>query len=283
MLTTLIDTSTLAEHLSDPGFVIVDCRFKLDDISWGARVHAGQTIPGAVFADVETELSGQKTGKNGRHPLPDPSVLEDIFTRLGIERGKQVVALDQDAGMYASRLWWLLRWMGDDAVAVLDGGFAKWVAEGRPTAPGVLHPVPAGVRFHGTPDPSMIVDTPSVVRLIGDPAWRLLDARAPERFRGEIEPIDPVAGHIPTAINHPFKSNVDDGGRFLSRDALRESLSRSAGGVPVDHVVCYCGSGVTASQDILAFEHAGLKGAKLYPGSWSEWVSDASRPISKDA
>lgn len=279
--TTLIDTATLAARLDDPDFVIVDCRFKLDDIDWGRRVHADRSIPGAVFADVERDLSGPKTGANGRHPLPDPAALIHTLTRLGIGRRSQIVAFDQDAGMYASRLWWLLRWMGHTAAAVLDGGYAKWTAENRPTAPGI---VPAANRdrpFEGTPQPGMTVSTAEISRLLHDPAWRLVDARAPERYRGEVEPIDPVAGHIPSAINRPFKANVDERNVFLAPEVLREQLQGSIGEVGLDHVVCYCGSGVTACQDILSFEHAGLRGVKLYAGSWSEWVSDPSRGVEK--
>jgi thiosulfate/3-mercaptopyruvate sulfurtransferase len=278
-LTTLIDTATLAAHLADPDFAIVDCRFALNDETWGEREYASRHIPCAVFAHLGHDLSGAITGENGRHPLPDPQALSATLSRLGIGNGVQVVAYDQDSGMFASRLWWMLRWMGHDAAAVLDGGFAAWIAEGRATTGGVEH---RGARaFHGAARTDMIVDAAGVAARIGRRDWRLLDARAPERFRGDVEPIDRVAGHIPGAVNHPFMSNLAGAGTFLGAQELREKLAGSLGGVPLDHIVCYCGSGVTACHNLLALEHAGLHGAKLYPGSWSEWSSDPSRPVEK--
>jgi thiosulfate/3-mercaptopyruvate sulfurtransferase len=277
--TTLVDTATLATHLADPGFAIVDCRFALTDDAWGEREYAARHIPGAVFAHLGHDLAGSPTGRNGRHPLPDPAALAATFGRLGIGDGVQVVAYDQDSGMYAGRLWWLLRWLGHDAVAVLDGGFARWLAEGRGTASGHEHR-PAS-EFHGAPRDGMTVSADQVSALIGASDWRLVDARAPERYRGDVEPIDRVAGHIPGAVNHPFKSNLTAAGAFRSADELREALSSSLGGFPPDRIVCYCGSGVTACHNLLALEHAGLRGAKLYPGSWSEWSSDPSRPIER--
>ena len=275
-LTTLIDTLTLAAHLADPAVAIVDCRFLLADEAWGAREYATRHIPGAVFAHLGRDLSGQPTGRNGRHPLPEPETLSTTLGRLGIGDDTQVVAYDQDSGMFASRLWWLLRWMGHDAVAVLDGGFAQWLADGRPTSAGVEHR--AARAFHGSPRADMTADAATVASRIGKNDWRLLDARAPERYRGDVEPIDRVAGHIPSAVNHPFTTNLI-AGRFLDAAHLRETLTRSLGGVPPDRTVCYCGSGVTACHNLLALEHAGLPGAKLYPGSWSEWSSDPSRPV----
>lgn len=284
-LTTLIDTDTLARHLDDPTFVVVDCRSKLDDREWGARVYAEGSVPGAAFASLDQDLSGPKLGTNGRHPLPDPSVLAGTFTRLGIGEGTQVVAYDQDVGMYASRLWWLLRWMGHLEVAVLDGGFDTWVAEDRPVAAGGAgERGPARAPFSGRPNLEMTADAGAVARIVDHRhalEWKLLDARAPERYRGDIEPIDRVPGHIPTAANHFFRWNLDERGLFLAPDALRERLRHSTGGVPANRVVCYCGSGVTACHDLLAFEHAGLAGPKLYPGSWSEWSSDPARPVAR--
>jgi thiosulfate/3-mercaptopyruvate sulfurtransferase len=280
-LTTLIDTATLAAHLADPVFAIVDCRFALDDDAWGAREYGARHIPGAVFADLEPDLAGPLTGQNGRHPLPDPQALSETLGRLGIGDDVQVVAYDQNSGMYASRLWWMLRWMGHEAVAVLDGGFAKWTAERRATNGGVEHR--AARTFHGAPRADMIVDAARVGALVGRRDWRLIDARAPERFRGEVEPIDKVAGHIPGAVNHPFTSNLTGAGTLASISELRERLTRSLGGLPPDRTICYCGSGVTACHDLLALEHAGMHGATLYPGSWSEWSSDPARPVERDA
>jgi len=275
--TTLIDTKALAGHLADPAFAIVDCRFNLDDESWGERNYLAGHISGAVYAHLDRDLSGAKTGTNGRHPLPIAHNLSHTLSRFGIDSGIQVVAYDQDAGMYASRLWWLLRWMGHDAVAVLDGGFAKWTSEGLPTACGEESRSPRA--FQGAPLAGMIVSVEEVAALAHRTDWRLVDARAPERFRGESETIDRVAGHIPGAVNHFFGRNVAEGGTFLQSEPLRAGLRQATGDVAPDHIVCYCGSGVTACQNLLALEHAGLGGAKLYPGSWSEWSSDPARPI----
>ena len=279
MFTTLIDTETVAAHVTDPAFTIVDCRYDLRDEAWGEREYAERHIPGAVYASLDRDLSGAKTGQNGRHPLPDPARLAHTFGRLGITAGVQVVAYDQDSGMYASRLWWLVRWLGHDRVAVVDGGFAEWLAEGRAVRSGSEARTPR--EFQGAPCDGWVVNAGEVGRLIGQRDWRLLDARAPERYRGEIEPLDKVPGHIPGAANHFFKWNLGGDGLFRSADVLRARLRESIGGVSPDRVVCYCGSGVTACHNLLALEHAGLPGAKLYPGSWSEWSSDPSRPIER--
>jgi thiosulfate/3-mercaptopyruvate sulfurtransferase len=275
--TTLIETSALAEHLADPSFAIVDCRFDLKDTSAGERAYQAGHIPGAVYADVDHDLSAEKTGTNGRHPLPDIQTFTTTLDRLGIDASTQVVVYDQDSGGFASRLWWMLRWLGHDEVALLNGGFAKWAAEGRPTTPGVE----ARSRrvFIPHPRPEMAVTAADVAQMIGRQDWRLVDARAPERFRGEVEPVDKVAGHIPGAVNVPFLENIDANGTFKSPSQLAERFHKASGSTPTDHIVLYCGSGVTACQNLLAMEHAGLKGARLYPGSWSEWSSDPSRPM----
>jgi thiosulfate/3-mercaptopyruvate sulfurtransferase len=275
--TTLISTDVLASRIQDPAFALVDCRFKLDDTAWGEREWTAAHIPGAVYADLDRDLSSAKTGTNGRHPLPDPRALAATFGRLGITSGVQVVAYDQSNGMFASRLWWLLRWLGHDAVAVLDGGIAKWTAEHRAMKSGV-EPRPPAV-FAGSPRADMIVDVAGVASLSNRKDWRLVDARAPERFRGEVEPLDTVAGHIPGAANHFFQGNLDEHGLLRTPEALRTQLRTSIGDVPADRVVCYCGSGVTACHNLLAMEHAGIKGAKLYAGSWSEWSADSKRPV----
>ena len=278
--TTLISTAALALHLDDPAFAIVDCRMKLDDESWGAREHEAGHIPGAVYADLNRDLSAPQTGTNGRHPLPDPAVLATRFGQLGISSGVQVVAYDQDNGMFASRLWWLLRWLGHDAVAVLDGGLAKWRGEGRPVVGGATRRDARA--FTAAPRSDMRVDVATVAQRAGSREWRLVDARAPERFRGEVEPLDRVPGHIPGAVNHFFQSNVDNG-VFKTPEQLRESFARTLAGTPPNRVVCYCGSGVTACHNLLAMEHAGLSGAQLYVGSWSEWSSDPARPVATGA
>jgi thiosulfate/3-mercaptopyruvate sulfurtransferase len=274
---TLISTDALAAHLHGPAIVVVDCRFKLDDTGWGEREYAAAHVPGAVYAHLDRDLSGTKNGTNGRHPLPDTSQLAATLGRLGIGDGVQVVVYDQDNAMFASRLWWLLRWMGHTAVAVLDGGFAKWTAERRPVSSGIEQR--AAQRFNGSARGDMIVDASQVAALAQTPGWLLVDARAPERYRGEVEPLDKVPGHIPGATNHFFQKNVDARGTFLPPDALRDQLRPVIGATPPDHVICYCGSGVTACQNLLALEHVGITGAKLYPGSWSEWCSDVTRPV----
>ena len=275
---TLISTAVLASHMDDP-YVIVDCRAKLDDLEWGAREHAAAHIPGAVYADLTHDLSGPKTGTNGRHPLPDPPALAQTFSRFGITSGVQVVAYDQENGMFASRLWWLLRWLGHDAVAVLDGGFKQWTAEERAVESGAVQSTPR--EFTGSPRAEMAVGVETVAAHLGDAGPRLVDARAPERYRGDTEPIDKVGGHIPGAKNHFFQWNLDAQGLFRTPEELRDKIIASVGEVPADQIVCYCGSGVTACHNLLALEHAGLKGAKLYAGSWSEWSGDAKRPVEK--
>jgi thiosulfate/3-mercaptopyruvate sulfurtransferase len=277
--TTLISTATLALHMDDPAFAIVDCRYKLDDANWGEREYEAGHIPGAVYADLGRDLAGPRNGTNGRHPLPDPHVLARTFSRLGIAGGVQAVAYDQENSMYASRLWWLMRWLGHDAVAVLDGGFAKWKAEGRTTRSGADHRQPR--EFSGSPRADMSVGVDEVASHVGTSDWRLVDARAPERYRGETEPIDKTPGHIPGAANHFFQWNLDEHGLFRTPEELRTRMKDSLGEASADRVVCYCGSGVWACHNLLALEHAGLKGAKLYAGSWSEWSSDPSRPVEK--
>jgi thiosulfate/3-mercaptopyruvate sulfurtransferase len=276
---TLISTDALAARLDDPSFTIVDCRFNLHDVGWGELEWKAGHIPGAMYAHLDRDLSGPKTGTNGRHPLPDIAVLARTFGRLGITSGKQVVAYDQDNGMFASRLWWLLRWVGHDAAAVLDGGFAKWAAEARSISTGDERNEP--VEFHPAPRAGMTVAAGEVAALRHDPDWRLVDSRAPERYRGEIEPMDPVAGHIPGATNHFFQQNIGERGIFRTPEDLRARFAAVIGAVAPQQVVCYCGSGVQACQNLLALEHAGVTGGKLYPGSWSEWCSDPSRPVAR--
>lgn len=274
---TLISAAQLVGHLDDPTLVVVDCRFNLDDVEWGRREYASAHIPGAVYAHVDEDMAGAKSGTNGRHPLPDPESFRRALGRMGISHASQVVAYDQDNGMYASRFWWMLRWMGHDAVAVLDGGMAAWLAEGQVVASGEERR--ARAEFSGEPRDGMLASGDDVASMVARPDWRVLDARAPERFRGEVEPLDRVAGHIPGARNHFFQSNLEADATFRSREALQASFEAVLGGTPADHVVAYCGSGVTACHNLLAMEHAGLHGARLYAGSWSEWSSNTSRPI----
>jgi len=277
---TIVSTATVADHLGRAGWVVVDCRFRLDAPDWGEREYLAAHVPTAAYAHLDRDLSGPKSGTNGRHPLPSPDALRALFGRLGIGKGVQVIAYDQDNGMFASRLWWLLRWMGHHDVAVLDGGFARWLREGREVAAG---PESTAARdFAGEPDSRMVADVDEVARLPAAPGHRLVDARAPERYRGEIEPIDRAAGHIPGARNHWFMRNVREDGTLRSPAELAKAWEETLKEAGPDRTIVYCGSGVTACQNLLALEHAGLPGARLYPGSWSEWSSDPGRPVEQE-
>ena len=276
MLTTIIATDTLAGHL-DGGWVVVDCRFDLQNEHWGRDQYLATHIPGAVYASLSHDMAGAKTGTNGRHPLPPLDALSATLGRLGITRGTQVVAYDQDSGMYASRLWWLLRYAGHDAVAVLDGGWAKWIREGRPTRRGEESRAPA--TFVAEPRPEMRVGVDEVQAHLGNETTLLVDARAPERYEGRTEPIDRVPGHIPGAVNHHYRSNAADDFTLLPPDTLHKTFLEVLGSHEPSHAVMYCGSGVTACHNLLAMTHAGLPGARLYAGSWSEWSADPARPV----
>ena len=278
MWTTLVDAATLLGRMGQPDLAIVDCRFYLHEPDRGELEYRESHLAGAVYAHLDRDLSGPKSGTNGRHPLPDPDVLRLTLGRLGIGAGVQVVAYDQDNAMFASRLWWLLRWMGHHDVAVLDGGLSAWRASGGPMASGPESRLSRP--FTGSPRAELVAPLGEVVAVVQSAGQAcLLDARAPERFRGDVEPLDPRAGHIPGAINHFFKDNVDAVGRFLPAAKLRAGIETSLRGTSPGEVIAYCGSGVTACHNLLAMEHAGLPGARLYPGSWSEWSADVSRPV----
>jgi len=275
----LIGSDELAQHLDDPSFVIVDVRHSLAQPEhFGEDAYAKAHIPGAVFAHVDRDLSARKTGSNGRHPLATPEAAAALFGRLGIDASKQVVAYDQSDGMFASRLWWMLRWLGHDRAAVLDGGFAKWTLDGHPVSaePHVAQPttfVPARVR--------PTVSATGIAASLPRHALVLLDARAAERYRGDVEPIDPVAGHIPGALNRPYTRNLASDGTFRPARELRSEFEGMLHGRSSDDLVHYCGSGVSACHNLLAMTIAGYPLTRLYPGSWSEWIADPQRPISK--
>jgi thiosulfate/3-mercaptopyruvate sulfurtransferase len=277
--TTLIDAETLAAHLND--WVIVDCRYDLKDEAWGRAQYLAGHIPGASYASLSHDLSTTPDGTNGRHPLPPPVAMTETFGRLGIGAGAQVVVYDQDDGRYASRLWWMLRYMGHEAVAVLDGGWARWTREGRPVRRG--EEVHQRARFEGRLRQGARLRVDEIERLVGDASTLLVDARAPERFEGRNETLDRVAGHIPGAANYFYQWNVRPDGTMLPPEQLREQFQKVLGDHDAAQVVMYCGSGVTACQNLLAMEHAGLRGARIYPGSWSEWSSDPARPIETKA
>ena len=275
---TIISTDVLASHLGE-AWALVDCRYDLQNESLGHDQYRAAHIPGAVYVSLGEDMAAPRTGQNGRHPLPSVEALAAVFGRLGISRDTQVIAYDQDSGMYASRLWWSLRYLGHEAVAVLDGGWAKWTREGRPTSAGEERRSPT--TFDARPHPEMRLSIEDVTTRLADPSMLLVDARAPERFEGRNETIDRAAGHIPGAANHFFRTNLAEDATMLPTDKLRESLGGTLMGRSPSEVVMYCGSGVTACQNLLAMEHAGLPGARLYVGSWSEWSADPSRPTEK--
>jgi thiosulfate/3-mercaptopyruvate sulfurtransferase len=277
--TTLISTGTLASHLDDPSWLIADCRYNLKDEAWGRAEYLGSHIPGAVFVSLAHDLAGPRTGTNGRHPLPSPEAMAATFGRLGIGDKTQVVAYDQDTGAYASRLWWMLRYMGHDAVAVVDGGLAAWIHAGGAVRAGGEQR--AAAVFTPRPRTEIRVEVDEAARLVGNPGAMLVDARSPQRFEGQPDPLDNVSGHIPGARNRFYKDNLAQDGTMRSAGDLRADFARVLGDRPADQVVMYCGSGVTACHNLLAMERAGLPGAKLFAGSWSEWESDPRRPIEK--
>jgi thiosulfate/3-mercaptopyruvate sulfurtransferase len=276
--TTLVDAATLAAHLHDPKWVVFDCRHDLADREAGARAYSEAHIPGARFAHVDDDLSGKKTGKNGRHPLPDPGTFAQWLGRMGVDADKQVVAYDAASGAFAARLWWMLKWLGHEAVALLDGGFNAWLEQNLPVTSERPQIAPAVFRANVRQNR---VDAQYIESCLDHGGCIIIDARSPERFRGENETLDPVGGHIPGARNHFFMQNLDDKQRFKPADALRRTFDEVLQGVPPESAVHQCGSGVTACHNLLAMEIAGLKGSRLYPGSWSEWCSDPERPVSR--
>lgn len=277
--TTLISAFELARHLHDARWVVCDCRHDLGDVELGRREYRTAHIPGARFLHLDDDLSGARTGRNGRHPLPDPQTLAIRLGACGIGNDTQVVAYDASGGCYAARLWWMLRWLGHAQVAVLDGGWQAWTDGGHPTAADV----PAAKQAHFVPQlqPQLAVDAGFVLRHLQSTETCVLDARSADRFRGENETLDPIGGHIPGAINRFFRDNLDASGRFKSAVVLRQEMQRALGARAPAQVIHQCGSGVTACHNLLAMEHAGLRGSRLYPGSWSEWVSDPARPVAR--
>ena len=276
--TTLVDVPTLKAHLGDPDWLVVDVRHQLSDTAYGERVYAEGHLPGAVFLHCDRDLSGPMTGQNGRHPLPDPAALAERFGAVGIGPNTQVVVYDDAQGMIAGRVWWLLRWLGHTRVALLDGGLPAWLAAGEPLTQAVVTPQPRTLPLCLQ---SAWVSVVWVQSHLNDPAMRLVDARGPDRFRGENEIIDPVGGHIPGAVNRFFKDNVLPDGRFKPADVLRAEWQAILAGAPAETVVHQCGSGVSACLNVLAMEVAGMPGSRLYAGSWSEWCADPARPVAR--
>lgn len=275
--TTLISPEELFPHLEDPAWLVVDCQFDLDDPEGGLTAYIKGHIPGAVYADLERDLSAPKTGTNGRHPLASTKELIGLFSQLGITEGMQVVAYDDFGSAFAARLWWTLRYMGHDTVAVLDGGLGAWTSRDLPLSMDAeSRPVST---FHASPRPEMLALVEEVEQAVDDPGILLLDARSPERFRGKEETRDPVAGRIPGAHNRYWSDNLTSGEHFRTPDDLKTDFEALLKEVAPGKVIAYCGSGVTGCHNLLAMEHAGLRGGRLYAGSWSEWIADPARPI----
>ncbi|KWO64924.1 sulfurtransferase [Burkholderia ubonensis] len=277
--TTLISAANLAERLAaaPASVALFDCRFDLADTGAGETAYAAGHIPGAQYLHLDRDLSGRKTSTNGRHPLPTRDALVATLVDRGLKQGQQVVAYDAQGGSYAARLWWLLRWLGHDSVAVLDGGLQAWQAAGQPLTTETQHPSRGDFRAQAPLEST--VDAQAVLANLTSHARVVIDARAADRYRGENETIDPVGGHIPGARNRFFKDNLAADGRFKTGHELRETFSALLAGTEPNLAILQCGSGVTACHNALAMEIAGLHGASLYPGSWSEWCADPSRPI----
>lgn len=281
MSMTLISAADLATHLGAADVRVFDVRHDLTNHAAGRDAYAAGHIPGARYLDHETELAAARTGRNGRHPLPDRGQFCALMAAHGLTPQTLVVAYDASGGMYAAHLWWMLRWLGHDRVAVLDGGWQAWQAAGLPTATEAAAPVQVGAPVTPAAPRVGSVDAQAVLDNIARPAFTVIDARAANRYRGEVEPMDPVAGHIPGALNRPNGQNLQADGRFKDAAQLREEFTALLDGRDPAAIVHQCGSGITACHNLLSMEIAGLAGSRLYPGSWSEWCSDPSRPVAK--
>jgi thiosulfate/3-mercaptopyruvate sulfurtransferase len=281
---TLIDVGSLQELLGKPRLAIVDCRFDLSNPDAGRQAYLQAHIPNARYADLNRDLSAPIGLHTGRHPLPTPEAFATRLTKLGIGKHTQVIAYDDANGSFAARLWWMLRWMRHDAVAVLDGGFKAWVAHGGAVDSGESESHAA--QIHVEPlapqaDAKAVLTTAELEQALRDPKAMLVDARAQNRYAGQVEPIDSVAGHIPGAVNHPFSENLESDGRFLPVAELKRRWQERLADNAPENLILMCGSGVTACHNLLSLEAAGLSGAKLYAGSWSEWIRDPRRPIAR--
>jgi thiosulfate/3-mercaptopyruvate sulfurtransferase len=275
---TLVDCATLAANLDDPGWRVFDCRHQLTAPEAGPMAYATGHLPGASFFHLDRDLSGSMNGKNGRHPLPDPQVLAQKLGAAGVSASTQVVVYDDAGGMIAGRLWWLLRWLGHERVALLDGGINQWLKEARPLSAELPNPAPA--HFEAALR-DYTVSTERVQSNLVSSDLCLIDARSPDRFRGENETLDPVGGHIPGARNRFFRDNLDADGSFRPAAELRREFLGLLAGADPRQAVMQCGSGVSACHNLLAMEIAGLSGARLYAGSWSAWCSDPARPVAR--
>lgn len=278
---TLIETDELARHLHDPEWMVIDVRHNLADPEAGRHAYLHSHIPGALFLHLDRDLSAVKTGGNGRHPLPSTAQFCQHLRAIGVDQGKTIAIYDDAGGMFAARLWWMLRWCGIYSAAVVNGGWQKWLAEQRQVNNALPHAAPSEFAASGLE--RLRVDADYVLQHLQRPEMLLLDARSAERFRGENETLDPVGGHIPGARNHFFQLNLDARGCFKSPGELRQQFKQLLGDQPPEAVVHQCGSGVTACHNLLAMEIAGLHGSRLYPGSWSEWCADRNRPMVQGA
>ncbi|MCW2268684.1 3-mercaptopyruvate sulfurtransferase [compost metagenome] len=278
-LAQLITAQQLAERLEAPALVILDCRFALEDIDYGQRSYAEGHIAGAHFADLERDLSGPIVkGVTGRHPLPDPLRLVERLRSWGIDNDSEIVLYDDGPGAFAARAWWLLAWLGKrSGVSILDGGLKAWHAAGLPLS--LDPPARREGSFSGEPDMNLVIAADQLVERLGQPEMTLIDARGLPRFRGEVEPIDPVAGHIPGAQCAAFTDNLGADGRFLPADQLKQRFAKKIGKRSPEQLVAYCGSGVTACHNLFALALAGYPLGKLYAGSWSEWITNPQRRV----
>jgi thiosulfate/3-mercaptopyruvate sulfurtransferase len=278
-LAQLITAQQLAERLEAPALVILDCRFALEDIDYGQRSYAEGHIAGAHFADLERDLSGPIVkGVTGRHPLPDPLRLVERLRSWGIDNDSEIVLYDDGPGAFAARAWWLLAWLGKrSGVSILDGGLKAWHAAGLPLS--LDPPARREGSFSGEPDMNLVIAADQLVERLGQPEMTLIDARGLPRFRGEVEPIDPVAGHIPGAQCAAFTDNLGADGRFLPADQLKQRFAKKIGKRSPEQLVAYCGSGVTACHNLFALALAGYPLGKLYAGSWSVWITNPQRRV----
>ncbi len=276
----LITCEQLAAHVEDPGWVIFDCRFSLHDPAMGAQAYRFGHIANARYADLEKDLSGQVTALTGRHPLPNLALLSKKLGHWGVANSKQVVLYDDAGGVFASRFWWLFRLLGHDPVAVLNGGLDEWKRQRRALTTAI--PIVRPASFRAYYDDTSLVTALQLENLLAAKSIRLIDARVAERFTGQVEPLDTVAGHVPGAVNHPFTDNLDANKCFLPKVKLSEQFRSLLAETPSEQVVHMCGSGVTACHNMLAMEYCQLRGSRLYAGSWSEWIRDPNRPVSSE-
>ena len=278
MQANLINADELETLLQSQAVIVCDCRFSLNDPDAGRAAFEGSHIPGARYVDLERDLSGQITSSTGRHPLPAVADWIDRAALLGLTGGQKIVVYDHGPGVFAARLWWMLGWIGISDVWLLDGGFATWSKSGKSTISGE-EPVelPSSNLTSLKEVNDLKADADEILKSLDGGVLSIVDAREPPRFSGEVEPLDAKAGHIPGAINYHFALNLEDG-KFRSRAKLKEAFEQVTAGRNPQNIIHSCGSGVTACHNLFAMEYSGIKGSRLYPGSWSEWIADPSRP-----